>query len=222
MKDIIVYHGNDIIFKTFLYHFLEKLALLRLKGQDIFAAIIDVLHDSCEITEKILDSLKRCNDTFETTIHLFNWFDIPERYDVDNIKFLDNIFDLHLGQQIRLEKTDKGKILRISDENENIVSIKLDEKEDKASLTSYYGNQYELCVERAHNKLIIGVEKSAAKKYLLERFSNYVNRDPESLAFILFLNLNVKSSETREYDSKVLMDGMKLKHGNDKSINGDH
>ncbi|MFL6423379.1 MAG: hypothetical protein ACJ71R_07290, partial [Nitrososphaeraceae archaeon] len=97
MKDIILYHGNDIIFKTFLYHSLKKETLLRLKGPDVFTGIFKWLYHSCDFTEKIVDSLERCNDTLQTMIHLFNWADTPERYDIDNIRFLDNVFDLHLG-----------------------------------------------------------------------------------------------------------------------------
>jgi hypothetical protein len=222
MKDIIRYHGNNIIFKTFLYHCLEKSTLLRIKGSDNLAAIFNVLSDSCEITDKIVDSLERCNDTSQTAIQLFNWTDIPERYDIDNLRFLDNVFDLRFGHQIRLEKIDRGKTLRILNlegyEKGSVTLIKLAENKDRAFLTSGDGKQYELSIERLDNKLIVSVEKRAAKKYLLERFSNYVNRDSESLAFVLLLNLNlnVKNSKTREYDTKVLMNDTKFKHGNDE------
>jgi hypothetical protein len=193
----------------------------RIKGSDTFAAIFDLLYYSCEITDRIVGSLEMCNDTSQTAIQLFNWTEIPERYDIDNIRFLDNVFDLHFGQQIGLEKIDRGKTLRILSqkgyEKGFVTFIKLAENKDRAFLTSSDGREYELCVERAESKLIIGLEKSTAKKYLLERFTNYVNRNPDTLAWLLFFNLNLKNSETREYDSKVLMNGMKVNHRNNES-----
>jgi hypothetical protein len=220
MKNIIRCHGNDILFKTFLYHYIKKSTLLRIKGSDTFAAIFNVLYESCEITEKIVKSLERCNDTSQPAIQLFNWTDIPERYDIDNIRFLDNVFDLRFGQRIGLEKIDRGKTLRILNQEGYgkgfVTLIKLTENNDRAFLTSSDGMRYELCVERAANKLIIGLEKAAAKKYLLERFTNYVNRNPDTFNWLLLVNLNVNNSETLEYDSKVLMNGMKFKHRNNE------
>ena len=178
MRDFIRYHGDNSIFRTFLYSWLEKQTLLELKGKHIFEEIFKHLYDSCDFTEKVIDSLERCNDASAMTVALFNWADTTDRYHIDNLRFLENAFDLHLAQNIKLEKIDKGKTLRISNEKGYITLIKLSENKDRVFLISIDGRQYELSVDRLGNKLIIGIRTEAAKKYLFETFGNYIKISP--------------------------------------------
>jgi hypothetical protein len=152
MSDFIRHHGDNTIFKTFLYCCLEKQTFLELKGKHIFELLLKRLYDSCDFTEKVIGSLERCNDTSQMTVPLFNWADTTDRYHIDNLRFLENVFDLHLGQQIKLEKIDKGKTLRILNEKGYITLIKLSENKDRVFLISIDGRQYELSVDPLDNK----------------------------------------------------------------------
>ncbi|MFL6399257.1 MAG: hypothetical protein ACJ72J_06715 [Nitrososphaeraceae archaeon] len=216
MSHFIRHHGDNIIFKTFLYSCLGKQTLLELKGKHIFEQIFKHLYDSCDFTEKVIDSLERCNDTSEMTVPLFNWADTTGRYHIDNLRFLENVFDLHLGQNIKLEKIDKGKTLRISNQKGYITLIKLSENKDRVFLNAMDGRQYELSMDSLDNKLIIGIQTEAAKKYLLETFGNYIKNIPYSLVFSLSIILNLAHIEMREHNWNVLMNDAKFKHWHDE------
>jgi hypothetical protein len=69
---------------------------------------------------------------------------------------------LHLGQQIKLEKIDKGKTLRILNEKGYITLIKLSENKDRVFLNSNDGREYELSVDPLDNKLTISIQTEAA------------------------------------------------------------
>ncbi|MFL6424611.1 MAG: hypothetical protein ACJ71R_13600 [Nitrososphaeraceae archaeon] len=216
MTDFIRHYGDNIIFKTFLYPCFEKRPLPELKGKHIFEQIFKHLYDSCDFTEKVIDSLERCNDTSEMTVALFNWADTTDRYHIDNLRFLENVFDLHLGQNIKLEKIDKGKTLRISNQKGYITLIKLSENKDRVFLNAMDGRQYELSVDSLDNKLFIGIQTEAAKKYLLETFGNYIKNISYSLVFSLSIILNLAHIEMREHNWNVLMNDAKFKHWHDE------
>lgn len=189
---------------------------MKLKGKDIFEQIFKHLYDSCDFTEKVIDSLERCNDTSQMTVQLFNWADNTDRYDIDNLRFLENVFDLHFGQHVKLEKINKGKTLRILNQKGYVTLIKLTENKDRVFLTSIDGRQYELSIERPNNKLIISVQTEAAKKYLLERFANYIKNIPDSLGFTLSIILDLRHIEMREHNWNVLINDTKFKDWNDE------
>jgi hypothetical protein len=189
-RSFIRHHGDNIIFRTFLYPYLEKQTLLDIKGLVITEEIFRYLYRCCDTIHKTIDSLEKFKDTSQWTKPLFDWNNIPGQHDRGTLMFLDNEFHLNMGEYIRLEKTDQGQTLRILHEKNDVTLIKLDkEKEDRAFLICSDKRQYELGVERSANTLMICIPTGTPKECLLERFAEEIEHKVMSFVFSLVIRL---------------------------------
>jgi hypothetical protein len=214
-RNFIRYHGDNIIFKTFLYPYLEKQTLLDIRGMVTIQEIFTYLYRCCGTTDKTINSIERFRDESQWTMPLFDWNSIPGQYDNGIIMFLHNEFNLNLSGYIKLEKIDHGQtLIRIDDKNE-VALIRLDkDQEDRAFLICGDKRKYELAVERSDNNLTICIPTGTSKEALLKRFVEQIEHNVMSFIFSLvvrFTDLDaLKDIEISDYDWRVLLHDMKF------------
>ena len=209
-RNFIHHHGDNIIFRTFLYPYLEKQTFLDIRGIVTIQEIFSYLYRCCDTTHKIIDSIEKFKDESQWTMPLFDWNSIPGRYDKGTIMFLHNEFNLNLSGYIRLEKIDQGQTLRILDDKNAVALIRLDkDKEDRAFLICGDKRQYELAVERSDNNLMICIPTGTPKEALLKRFIEQIEHNVMSLVFSLVVRFtdfyDLKDIEISNDDWKVLL-----------------
>ena len=157
--------------RAFLYPYLEKQTFLDIKGLVTTEEIFRYLYKCCDITNKIVDSLKKFKDERQWTMPLFDWNGIPGQHDKATIIFLDNEFHLNHSEYIKVEKIDEGQTFRIVDDKNDVTLIKLNKDKDRAFLVCSDQRQYELGVERSAGKLTICIPTGTPNESLLERFA---------------------------------------------------
>jgi hypothetical protein len=215
LRNFIRHHGNNILFRTFLYPYLEGQTFSDIRGIVTIQEIFTYLYRCCDATLKIIALLEEFKDESQWTMPLFDWNSIPGQYDKGIIMFLHSEFDLNLSGHIRLEKIDEGQTLRILDDKNAVALIRLDkDKEDRAFLICSDKRQYELVVERSANKLMICIPSGTPKEHLVKKFADQIDHNVMSLVFSLvvrFTDLDVlKDVEISDHDWRVLLHDMKF------------
>jgi hypothetical protein len=220
-RRFIQYHGDNIIFKTFLYPYFEKETLLEIKGTTPFYEISRYLQKCCSATDNVLASLGKFSD-IQLTMPLFPW---NGEYDRSAIMILENEFQLNLGQKLRIEKIDKGRALRISDENDVVTLIKLDEeKVDRAFLILSDGRKYELGIERFNNELFVSIFIGGAEEVVFETFTNNIRNNLMSFVFSLVMGLTdgIQVLDVGDRNWKILINDARFVHLLEKTSESFH
>ena len=209
-RKFIQYHGDNIIFKTFLYPYFERETLLQINLIP-FYEISRYLQKCCGATDDVLASLEKFGNK-QLTMPLFPW---NGEYDRGAIMLLENEFRLSLGQTFRIEKIDKDRALKISNENDVVTLIKRDEeKEDRAFLILSDGRKYELGLERFNNELFVSIFIGVAHETVFEFFTNNIRNNLMSLVFSLVMGLTdqFQVSVVSDENWKILINDARFVH----------
>ena len=210
-RNFIRYHGDNIIFTTLLYPYLQKQTFFDIKGPVIAQEIFRYLNRCCDITYKIIESIEKHESMSRLEDPLFFWNCTPGQYDRDIIMALDCLFHLNLGQYARVEKIDEGQTLRILDDKNDTTLIKLDrDREDRAFLICSDKRHYELNVHRYLNSgLAICIHPGIHKQHLLESFAEQIQHNVMSLVVSLVIRLTdldtIRDIEISDNDWRVLL-----------------
>ena len=141
LKNVLQNHSDSMIFKIFLYPYMERDTILQIKSTSRISRICSYLHECCEATERAIESINR-SSIGHLAKQVFLWQDVPG---VDNhrlIDFLKQKFDIDWLEKAEIIKSDDRNTIRISRGRKSIM-IKLNDKKDKAILTINRKKEYE-------------------------------------------------------------------------------
>lgn len=121
---------------------------------------------------------KTINDIVQLKkVYLFSWENVPGSENNKLIQFLNDELGINLGENIRIEKKENGNAINVFDDK-NSISINLNKKKTKASMTIGRTASYDLIVKMENEKLSIYTEFTqkiiAAKLNLSEQIVSSV------------------------------------------------
>jgi DNA-binding PadR family transcriptional regulator len=76
-RNFILYYGDNVIFRTFLYPYIEKQTFLDLKGIVIIQEIFQYLIKCCATSDKTISSIEKFKGEQQWTVPLFDWNSMP-------------------------------------------------------------------------------------------------------------------------------------------------
>lgn len=121
---------------------------------------------------------KTINDILQLKeVYLFSWEDVPGNDSSKLIKFIIDELGVSLEKNVKIEKSENGSAINICDDN-NSISLKLNKKKTKASITIGKEKNHDLIVKMENGKLKIFAEytlrKIAEKLNILENIVSSV------------------------------------------------
>ena len=132
--------------------------------------------------------------------YLFSWDKVPGR-DTERLqRFLRDAFDIGWAENARISKSDGGKSIRIS-KDENSVEIMIDEKKEKATLkindakTRYLKTRY-LKVKKENGELNIYEDEEEGIRQIAKQTSASIKNTMEEIGF--YPESNKKRAELKE------------------------
>jgi hypothetical protein len=126
---------------------------LEISDEQLFLLICNIKkHLGEEIVLKIVVKDKQCCIVVDR--YLFSWDDVPGTDSETLLKFTKDNFGITWTKNAEINKTDNNKIIQIREDN-NLVIIKLNEMEKKATLEIGDGRTHDLMVKRKNEKLNI-------------------------------------------------------------------
>ena len=153
LKNVLQNHRDSIIFKIFLDPYIKRDTLLQIKSTSRISRICSYLHECCEATERAIESINRSSNGYFKE-QVFLWQDVPGD-DAWRLKdFLNRKFNVNWLENAEIRKADENTI-KISHGSKSI-SIKLNDKKDKAILTINRKNVYEFTFSRSLEVLYRG------------------------------------------------------------------
>jgi len=105
------------------------------------------------------------------TEFLFNWKEIPGSDDKKLKNFLNQDFSIDWVKTGKIEKINDDRTIRISDDNDNFLSLELDDKKTKVNLIIDGDKIDELIVKPENDKL--NIYKTINFFYIARRFNSY-------------------------------------------------
>jgi hypothetical protein len=153
LKKVLQNHSDNIIFKRFLDPYVKRDTILQIESSSRKSQICSYLHDCCDETERAIESINRSSSRYIVE-QVFLWQDVPGADEWRLKDFLKRKFDVDWLENAEIRKADENTI-KISHGSKSI-SIKLNDKKDKAILTINRKNVYEFTFSRSLEVLYRG------------------------------------------------------------------
>jgi hypothetical protein len=135
-RKLLEYYGDNVIFKTFIYPFIERKTLIQLPSYVLFVApVFSFVDECCRVTEQkqYKDPKYTGIDDSTPVYEMFDWNDLQGQDKNRLMDFLDSTSVKWADESAKIESLDNGSTIKVS-ENEHSLFIRLNDKKTKAIL----------------------------------------------------------------------------------------
>jgi hypothetical protein len=171
------YHGNNIIFRTFLYPFFKRSTLTRFRGTFLLNSVFTYLSKCCEVVDQTLATSN--NNNMKVLIPLFNWNDIHGRNNETVTGRISDEFNINLLGGSRIKKIN-DKEIKISDQR-NLIIIRLEDKYE-ATLIVNHKKVYTLGLEKSGDRLVVNKIATFGEDIALPLLNHHAKQNLLNLA----------------------------------------
>jgi len=206
-KKIFLYHGDNIIFNTFIYPYIEQSTLIGIKGSFLPEIIFDYISKCCGIIDEIIEGLAGDGGFRPFPIDLFRWSEVPGEYDIQTVRKMANEFEVDFSEESKIEKYNDERTIKISDKNHCVI-IQLNQKMNSATLTVHDGRTCELIVEQVEDddELIVKKKGTFRQDVALSVMGDRVQSNLLNLAFSILMAVKIGGTEADFVEARVPID----------------
>jgi hypothetical protein len=197
-------YGDNIIFKTLVYPYFDRETILKSYDYISIFELFSYLIRCCEITDNALTSLKTGEPVKK---FLFEWNSIPGDGEDFLLISMQSVFGFTwaIKENVKIEKFENDNAIKVLS-TDNSLFIRLEDKKNKAVMTTNDGRTFELIVRtHEHGQATVYFPYKSAEEGVLENIANQISLTVPILAFSI-----ITKSTFNKDQAKILLKDKKF------------